>query len=630
MSLTLASILTTDNLQQAWQKVAANRGAAGSDEIVIATFRHHLNAELALLQTDIDEGIYQPAPLRLVNIPKENNRIRQLAIPAIRDRVLQTALTRLWSPLLEREFSDTSFGYRPGRSVAAAVEQVQHLQRQGYNWVVDADIQQFFASIPHTLLMQLVGRYLKDNALLALIEQWLRSPMDDEQGLWCPITGIAMGSPLSPLLANLYLDHLDNTLDDAQLRLVRYADDFLVLCKSQHQAEQALKLTDTTLASLALNLHPEKTRIVRFDQGFDFLGVRFVDSLAVKAPVDRGDALPRSAADTSAFNTLYLNRQGCVVRLDGNRLIVVQGDEETQEIPALRLELIMLFGRINLTTPVLSYCLDNQISVAFCSRAGHLKGLLAGEPMASPERLAQQLALYEHPEARLAVARQLVSAKLHNSAVVLGQYQRNHPDERLQLARDQLKPARHQALAATGIEQLRGYEGAGARAYFEALPALTTGWDFSQRKKHPAPDPVNALLSFGYSLLLINIQALLQARGLHPYIGVYHQRRSGHPTLASDLMEQFRAPVVDRLVLKLINKGTLTPDDFYQDGNRCLLHDASRKRFLEAFEQRLQTIIQHPRDHKQLCYRRAIERQIDAFIAVLETPCSPYLPFEIR
>ncbi len=287
----LSDALTDFMLHQAWSKAYENQGCAGVDRQTLMAFAGQLHLNLETLRNEVLYETYQPLPLLRVELEKPDESLRLLSIPTVRDRVLQTAVTRVIEPLFEAEFEECSFAYRKGRSVEQALERKQSLQRQGYHWVVDADIQGFFDNIDHTLLMMEVSKLITDVGLLRLIQQWLHATVADCNRKFVLHKGVAQGSPLAPLLSNLYLHHLDEALLDNNLCLVRFTDDFLILCKSRNRAEQALELTDSVLRQLRLSLNTRKTRIVHFDQGFRFLGVQFIRSLAFKTEADEPDLL---------------------------------------------------------------------------------------------------------------------------------------------------------------------------------------------------------------------------------------------------------------------------------------------------------------------------------------------------
>jgi len=260
---------------QAWRQLKANGGGPGVDGVDIAGFERKLAEHLAALQAELSEGVYRPQPVRRVLIPKRNEGLRPLAVWTLRDRLAQRAVLNAVEPLFEPRFLACSHGFRPGRSTLSATEMVLTARDEGLRWVLDADIKECFENIDPALLTQLVRRQLGDKALLRLIDLWLRARILTAAGQ-VRAAGTAQGGVLSPLLCNVYLHQFDVALTERGLRLVRYADDFVVLSRRRREAEVAQDRALTALAALRLEFNLYKTRIVHFDQGFKFLGRFFV------------------------------------------------------------------------------------------------------------------------------------------------------------------------------------------------------------------------------------------------------------------------------------------------------------------------------------------------------------------
>jgi len=259
-------------LLAAFKAVQRNRGAAGIDKVSLKMFEANLADNLLALEKDLKDGSFNPFPLRRKWIPKEPGKFRPLGIPAVRDRVAQEALRRLLNPLFEPLFHDASFGFIQGRNCHQALEQVLELHAAGYRVVLDADIAGFFDNLPHAVIMEAVAAQVADGTILRLIEKFLHCGVM-ENGVFKPTTvGTPQGGVVSPLLANIVLNHLDWRLQERGFRFVRYADDFVVLCQTQAQAEEALVLVTQTLTELGLRLSPEKTRITTYGKGYSFLG----------------------------------------------------------------------------------------------------------------------------------------------------------------------------------------------------------------------------------------------------------------------------------------------------------------------------------------------------------------------
>jgi len=264
-------------MREAFKAVKRNRGAAGIDKVSIAMFEENLDANLDALQRDLKtRGKFVPKPLRRVWIPKDakGKKLRPLGIPAVRDRVAQEVVRRLLEPIFEPMFHDCSFGFRPGRSCHMAIERVLSFHQDGDRVTLDADIAGFFDNIPHKLIVDAVAEEVADGNILNLVKKFLAAGVMDN-GVFKPTSiGTPQGGVVSPLLANIVLNKLDWRLDQAGYRFVRYADDFVVVCKDRNQAEAALTMVEEVMTELGLSLSPEKTKIASYGKGYEFLGFR--------------------------------------------------------------------------------------------------------------------------------------------------------------------------------------------------------------------------------------------------------------------------------------------------------------------------------------------------------------------
>lgn len=265
-------------LRAAFTRVKANRGAAGVDHVTVAMFDRRREAHLTALSSALQTGTYRPQSIRRHWIPKPGTRERRpLGIPTVRDRVVQTAVRLVLEPIFEAGFAEHSYGFRPRRGAKDALRRVATLLRAGYVHVVDADFQTYFDSIPHAPLRARVQSKVSDGRLLALLDAFLQQPVFEALTQWTPGTGTPQGAVISPLLANLYLDPLDHAVAAAGYEMVRYADDFVVLCRTAEDAAAALAMIRGWTEAAGLRLHPQKTRLVDLQQldGFDFLGYHF-------------------------------------------------------------------------------------------------------------------------------------------------------------------------------------------------------------------------------------------------------------------------------------------------------------------------------------------------------------------
>jgi RNA-directed DNA polymerase len=266
-------------LQRAWEKVQSNGGSPGVDGITIGRFAKDSQSRLLAVKERLKAGTYQPAPVKRVWIEKPGSREkRPLGVPTVMDRIVQTALRSVIEPIFEKDFAEHSYGFRPGRGCKEALRRVDKLLKEGRVWVVDADLKSYFDTIPHERLMELVEAKIADGRVLALLRSYLKQGvMEGSAQSEAGEEGTPQGAVISPLLANLYLDPLDQIMASQGCEMVRYADDFVLLCRTREEAEAALQSVQQWTAQAGLTLHPEKTRIVDATQpgGFDFLGYHF-------------------------------------------------------------------------------------------------------------------------------------------------------------------------------------------------------------------------------------------------------------------------------------------------------------------------------------------------------------------
>lgn len=302
-------------LQTAWHSVARNNGAAGVDRMSVDRFAAQEARYLNELHEQLRTGSYRPHPVKRVEIPKPDGKTRPLGIPSVRDRVVQAAVKMVIEPIFEVQFRPGSFGFRPGRGCKDALRDVDRLIKEGFTHVVDADLKSYFDTIPHDRLMTLVAGSISDGCVLALIELFLTQDIMSETARWTPVAGTPQGAVLSPLLANLYLHPLDCLMEASGFEMIRYADDFVILCRTDADARMALSQVRAWVETNGLTLHPEKTHVgdcSQPGQGFEFLGYRFEtgqrrvrqksltslkDRIRDKTGRNRGDSLGRIVSD---------------------------------------------------------------------------------------------------------------------------------------------------------------------------------------------------------------------------------------------------------------------------------------------------------------------------------------------
>ena len=308
-------VYRAETLKVAWQKVAANGGAAGVDGQSVKQFAARAEMYLKELSIALERGTYRPMPVRRVEIAKGGGKHRPLGIPIVKDRIVQTALKSVLEPIFEREFLGMSYGFRPGRGCKDALREVERWLKEGYTFVVDADLRSYFDTIPHARLMERVKEHVSDGRVVELIEAFLQQDIIKDMERWTPTGGTPQGAVISPLLANIYMHALDCQMKQKGYRMVRYADDFVVLCRSAEQAQAALAEVTAWVEANGLSLNAEKTHVGdcrQEGQGFEFLGYRFEagrrwvrrksfkavrDRIRIRTKRTRGDSLAKIIAD---------------------------------------------------------------------------------------------------------------------------------------------------------------------------------------------------------------------------------------------------------------------------------------------------------------------------------------------
>ncbi|CAH0343041.1 CRISPR-associated endonuclease Cas1 [Rhizobium sp. CECT 9324] len=587
-----ADVVDVEALRAAFDRVRDNDGAPGGDGQSIAQFERHLEKNLQELAADLIRGSYRAEQARAVKIPKRSGGMRQLMIPAVRDRVVQTAAANLLVPGLETVFSPLSFAYRPGRSVQQAVRMVDRFRREGLDWAVDADIHAYFDSVSHRTLIAVLQVHVDDPAFVDLVSLWLETYGPRGRGL-------PQGSPISPVLANLFLDNLDDAFVTGPSKLVRYADDFVILSPSRDDAERAKAKATALLAERGLDLHPVKTRIVHFDRGFRFLGRLFVRSLVIEDPWDEPDGeqveqkkqqdrlQSRSGRTVPQRRSLYLATEGttALVGTGGCLEVCEQGQVRLRLRPEM-LERVEIYPNVTISSDVLRMLMENEIPVCFMGGSGqHVGSVLGRTGTKGHLHLAQARAVLDDGR-RVALARSIVEARIHNHRALLRRLNRKRGDLSVVRACEDINRVLRRLPTATTVAGLMAHEGHSAKLYWGVLgQLLPDGWIFERRARRPPATPFDALLSYLSTILTNDLEQVVLRAGLHPGLGLLHATKDNGSACATDLVEEFRGPVAEACAVTMVKQKAVRPQDFQPShGAGFRLNDHSRARIISYYE----------------------------------------------
>lgn len=649
-----------DNLDQAWGKVLGNGGAAGGDGMTLRRFQPGAPRHLATLRHNLLSGRYHPGPIRRVQIPKRDGSPRTLTIPCVIDRIAQTALLQVLAPLIDAEFQDTSFAYRTGRGVQQAVERVRGLHAAGHVWLVDADIDDYFDNVPHDRLMARLAETMTDGPATQLIALWLEHAATGGRGL-------AQGSPISPLLANLYLDRLDEAFASRDARIVRFADDFVILAATRAGADAAHTRVRGLLAEHGLALNTDKSRVTSFDQGFRFLGHLFVRSLILPGqpdePTDATAALIRrlAEADDRAEDAEREREEREETRLRsgldvGQRVLYVTSPDrrlairnqafsvqagvsnpdrsvdwhEVLAIHHTEVDRIELGPEVGAIMAAQRLALASDTPIAFVNGHGETQGWLAPRFGPRAGRHLAQAAVALDQERRLALARLFVEGRLRNQRALLRRLSRDGSDPAVVKALAGLNGMIRAIGRPASLAALLGHEGQATALYWPAFGRLLAGdLRLRVRRREGPEDEVNILLNITASLLARDVTVALERAGLHPGFGVLHGTADGHDGAVYDLMEEFRAPLAESAVARLLARKAVTAADFRKTAARQVrLNTDGYAAVVRMYESAVRQEVRSQRDGRRRSWRGIMLDQALALAAHVEGR-GDYAPYVI-
>jgi CRISPR-associated protein Cas1 len=576
-------VASVKRLTGVWQTMLVGDRADDAPSRGVQRFAQEAPARIARLSQSLADGTYAPQPLYHTELPKPNGEVRALDIPPVADRLVEKALVAVIEPYVDPYISSAACGFRPGLGVVDAVQRIAQQRDMGLPWVLRTDLNDCFESIPVDVAEARLLGLLPDRSLDDLIRRLLSRPTV-HGGRLRRLEGLAQGSALSPLLSNLVLTAVDSALLDDGFPVVRYADDMIVACASRQEAELALGQATQVVKGMGMTIENAKTEIMDFATGFCFLGEDFGPHYPVAQDALRvHDQLRKS---------LYIALQGSRVWTRRGRIIVTSKDDaEVLTVPSSHVSGIVLFGAVGLSAGVRTWLFQQGITTVFASRTGQYLGVeVPASSRAKVSRLRAQVRVADDPQRSLLFARAVVGAKIRHQITVVQRFNSRPAAEAVGPHLAVMRDMAERSGLAMDRASLMGVEGTAAKAYFSALAELVPEpLRFQGRSRRPPLDVFNAAISYGYAILLGECVSALVACGLEPGIGLLHADDDSRPSLALDLMEEFRPYVVDQAVLQLCRRNSLKPTDGTTPAGQSgiFLTKAGRQAVVDGYERRM-------------------------------------------
>lgn len=527
------------------------------------------------LLKDIITDTYTPVPHTAFLIKKKNKTDRLVEQLNLRDLIVQQYILKTITPFFDRIFEESSIGFRKGISREKSIELVKSALSEGFQYVIESDIEDFFPSIDIAKLMYLIDFYLpqKDVSLRNLIFKFLRNGYILNGRYYERTKGVAQGAPLSPILANLYLDSFDEFIQSLGVRLVRYADDFIILTKTKEDAENILSNTEVYLSELGLKLKKEKTAIKHIKEGFSFLGMKFTRTDVVYDAEQEFRKLKKPLYITEPYLFLSLNGEAIDMKKEGKVI---------ETIPLRRVSEIIVMEKTTFSTSLIKKCTEMNIPLTITLSSGYYITTIKPDSKKyydiSFEHARKYSSLTETEH--LSIAKEFAAGKIKNYISLF----RQRYIKDLHLFISELERAVEEIYQTADINAVRGHEGAITRKIYAQLNCFIDDEAFHIKKRQRYnPDRINSLLNLGYYLLFSRINATVRAVGLNPYLGFLHSPEDNYESLVCDIQELFRAHI-DRFIIRLINLKVIIPDDFVETERGFILKRDVVKLFLNHFE----------------------------------------------
>lgn len=606
------------NLESSLNKLP--NSSPGPDMISVDDAKKAGEAYLRNLSNSVLDNTYRHGSLKKYRLPKSDGSYREIFVQNVSDRIIHRAASDYLAPVVDRLLSNSAYAYRKGLNRKGAATALKRALQDGYISGLKADISAFFDSVNLELLgVMLRGLFPQEPLVKSVLKWFYESQHYGSKGL-------PQGNPLSPLMSNIYLVRFDRNMEQEGFLLMRYADDFVLMFKHDSSHDEVKEKVTASLKRLGLALKEKKTEEIRSNSNIEFLGYAVTESEIQEADKTQDVS---GAEWTQVFTDNW--RTGSPVYItsicrgaysSGQSLCVTNANNDIESIPWSSISRIVVVGRSGFTAGILYRAVREKIPITFIDVMGRIQGCLSAEEVEQPDMISLQQKHIQDSEYRLTFAKEIIAAKIENSAVIL---RRNN------LEYEKLKDLARSAKQAHDLDSLRGYEGAAAKMYFEGLAQIVSPFEFKGRAYHPPDGPVNVMLSFGYTLLYNRIAAVLKDKGFNARKGFFHQSRGNHAALASDLLEELRH-IAERVMLTMIHNKEISENDFslQQRGkaNVCRLKGEGFRNFIRRYEITMASRFAY-QDGRQISYNVYLDEMADKLRRSLKLSI-PYKGLRIR
>lgn len=523
---------------------------------------------------------YQPSPHTAFLVEKKSGASRLVERLDFRDIIVQQYLRKTVNTYFNDMFEEESIGYRSGLSRHKALEVFKNAVTEGYRFVIESDVDDFFPSVDLDILTSLLNRFIPDNdaILKDALQKSIRAGYVLSGEYYERKSGLAQGAPLSPLLANLYLDAFDEAIQKLGVKMVRYADDFIILTKTMDEAERILSKTEAFLSEVGLRIKKEKTSIHAIKDGFEFLGMRFDQEERDEKPEETFRRMKKP---------LYVTEPFCFLSVNGDAIDILKQKSVIATIPLRRISEIIVMDRSSFSTALARKCVEINIPLTITLGTGYYVTTIKPDSKKYYDVCVQHAMKYNALSATafLCIAKDFAVYKLLNY-IALFKQRRDTPG--ISLFIGELERIVRRIHEAGHITEVRGHEGAAAKKIFQHINAFIDEAPFKIVKRirkgdKDKVDPINSLLNFGYYLLFTRINATVRAVGLNPYLGFLHSPEDNYESFVADIEELFRARI-DRFIIRLINLKMIKKSDFKDTEQGFFLTENAKRIFIDELE----------------------------------------------